>query len=96
MGEHDLVQDALRAFGMKLSFYKIAMRPGKPLMFGKLKKMRVLGLPGNPVSAIVCARLFLKPLWCIEEEPGYKALHDGLSDFAGVTRLFDDPPNESR
>ncbi|MEM7427793.1 MAG: gephyrin-like molybdotransferase Glp [Pseudomonadota bacterium] len=62
VGEHDLVQDALRAAGMKLSFYKIAMRPGKPLMFGKLKKMRVLGLPGNPVSAIVCARLFLKPL----------------------------------
>ncbi len=62
VGDHDLVQDALAAAGMKLSFYKIAMRPGKPLMFGKLGKMRVLGLPGNPVSAIVCARLFLKPL----------------------------------
>ncbi len=62
VGDHDLVQDALSAAGLKLSFYKIAMRPGKPLMFGKLGKTRVLGLPGNPVSAIVCARLFLKPL----------------------------------
>ncbi len=62
VGDHDLVQDALKAAGLNLSFYKIAMRPGKPLMFGKLGRMRVLGLPGNPVSAIVCARLFLKPL----------------------------------
>lgn len=62
VGDHDLVQDALKKAGLKLSFYKIAMRPGKPLMFGKLGRMRVLGLPGNPVSSIVCARLFLKPL----------------------------------
>lgn len=62
VGDHDLVQDALKAAGLKLTFYKIAMRPGKPLMFGKLGRMRVLGLPGNPVSSIVCARLFLKPL----------------------------------
>lgn len=62
VGDHDLVQDALKAAGLRLNFYKIAMRPGKPLMFGKLGRLRVLGLPGNPVSAIVCARLFLKPL----------------------------------
>ncbi len=62
VGDHDLVQDALKKAGLKLNFYKIAMRPGKPLMFGKLGRMRVLGLPGNPVSSIVCARLFLKPL----------------------------------
>ncbi len=62
VGDHDLVHEALRQAGLKLIFYKIAMRPGKPLIFGKLGKMRVLGLPGNPVSAIVCARLFLKPL----------------------------------
>ncbi|MEM8688266.1 MAG: gephyrin-like molybdotransferase Glp [Pseudomonadota bacterium] len=62
VGDHDLVQDALKSAGLKLTFYKIAMRPGKPLMFGKLGRLRVLGLPGNPVSAIVCARLFLKPL----------------------------------
>ncbi len=62
VGEHDLVQDALKAEGLTLDFWQIAMRPGKPLMFGRLGDMRVLGLPGNPVSAMVCARLFLVPL----------------------------------
>lgn len=62
VGEHDLVQEALTARGMRLDFWKIAMRPGKPLMVGKLGDMRVLGLPGNPVSTFVCAELFLKPL----------------------------------
>jgi len=62
VGDHDLVQDALKARGMKLGFWKIAMRPGKPLIFGRFEKAHVLGLPGNPVSSIVCAILFLKPL----------------------------------
>jgi molybdopterin molybdotransferase len=62
VGEHDLVQAALDAEGIKLSFWKIAMRPGKPLMFARKARQRILGLPGNPVSAFVCARLFLKPL----------------------------------
>jgi molybdopterin molybdotransferase len=62
VGDHDLVQDALAAAGMDLSFWRIAMRPGKPLMFGALGAMRVLGLPGNPASSVVCAALFLKPL----------------------------------
>lgn len=62
VGDHDLVQAALRARGLDLAFWRIAMRPGKPMMFGKLAGTRVLGLPGNPVSAQVCARLFLKPL----------------------------------
>ncbi len=62
VGEHDLVQTALKAQGMKLDFYKIAMRPGKPLMSGWLGAMRVLGLPGNPISAFICARIFLYPL----------------------------------
>ena len=52
VGEHDLVQGALTALGMALDFWKIAMRPGKPLMVGRLGGMRVLGLPGNPVSAL--------------------------------------------
>jgi molybdopterin molybdotransferase len=62
VGEHDLVREALTAEGMALDFWKIAMRPGKPLMFGTLDGVRVLGLPGNPVSSIVCGILFLGPL----------------------------------
>jgi molybdopterin molybdotransferase len=62
VGDHDLVQAALAEAGMDLSFWRIAMRPGKPLMFGALGTMRVLGLPGNPASSIVCAYLFLRPL----------------------------------
>jgi molybdopterin molybdotransferase len=62
VGDHDLVAPVLTAQGMALSFWKIAMRPGKPLMFGRLRQTRILGLPGNPVSALVCARLFLVPL----------------------------------
>jgi molybdopterin molybdotransferase len=62
VGEHDLVKDALREAGMALDFWKIAMRPGKPLMFGQLGTQRVLGVPGNPVSAMVCARIFLLPM----------------------------------
>lgn len=62
VGEHDLVQDALRARGMSLDFWRIAMRPGKPLMFARHGDKRVLGVPGNPVSAMVCARIFLVPL----------------------------------
>lgn len=62
VGEHDLVRQALMEEGYKLGFWKIAMRPGKPLMFATRGRRRALGLPGNPVSAIVCARVFLKPL----------------------------------
>lgn len=61
VGDYDLVQDALKAKGMALDFWKIAMRPGKPLMFGRLGDMPVMGLPGNPVSALVCALLFVQP-----------------------------------
>lgn len=62
VGDHDLVAPALAAQGMTPGFWKIAMRPGKPLMFGRLGRARVLGLPGNPVSSLVCSHLFLKPL----------------------------------
>ena len=62
VGDHDLVQTALAREGMELGFWKIAMRPGKPLMHGRIGDMRILGLPGNPVSAIVCGVLFLVPL----------------------------------
>ncbi len=62
VGDHDLVQRALVAEGMDLGFWRIAMRPGKPLMHGHLGPIQVLGLPGNPVSAIVCGMLFVVPL----------------------------------
>jgi molybdopterin molybdotransferase len=62
VGEYDLVHKAFAAEGMDLSFWKVAMRPGRPLMHGRLGSMHVLGLPGNPVSAYICAFLFLVPL----------------------------------
>jgi molybdopterin molybdotransferase len=62
VGDHDLVKRALDAEGVAMAFWRIAMRPGKPLMHGRLGAMRVIGLPGNPVSSYVCAFLFLVPL----------------------------------
>lgn len=66
VGDHDLVRPALENAGAKLDFYKIAMRPGKPLFFGcrspNGKLQYCLGLPGNPVSALICSRVFLVPL----------------------------------
>lgn len=62
VGDHDLVKQALDAEGVEMAFWKIAMRPGKPMMHGRLGAMRVIGLPGNPVSSYVCALLFLVPL----------------------------------
>jgi molybdopterin molybdotransferase len=62
VGDYDLVQKALAVEGLALSFWKVALRPGRPMMHGRLGPMHVLGLPGNPVSAYVCAVLFLVPL----------------------------------
>ena len=62
VGDHDLVQKALASEGLELSFWQVAMRPGRPMMHGRLGDMHVLGLPGNPVSAYVCSVLFLVPL----------------------------------
>ncbi len=61
VGEHDLIQKALGGEGFELGFWKIAMRPGKPLIWGRLGRTPVLGLPGNPVSALVCGVVFLIP-----------------------------------
>ena len=61
VGEHDLIRSALKDEGLTLDFWKIAMRPGKPLMFGTVGGTRLLGLPGNPVSSLVCALVFLRP-----------------------------------
>ena len=76
VGDHDLVAPALQAAGMTLDFWKIAMRPGKPMMFGRLGTQRVLGLPGNPVSSMICGRLFLVPL---------------IRRMLGHTNVFDQP-----
>jgi molybdopterin molybdotransferase len=87
VGDHDLVQQALVSSGMELGFWRIAMRPGKPLMHGRLGPMRVLGLPGNPTSSVVCAILFLRPL--------LRALHgetDPGADFSQPARLAIDLP----
>lgn len=62
VGDRDFMQQALKQQGMTLDFWKVAMRPGKPLIFGKRENQYVLGLPGNPASAFVCALLFLRPL----------------------------------
>jgi molybdopterin molybdotransferase len=62
VGEYDLVQKAFAAEGMTLSFWRLALRPGRPLMHGRIGTTHVLGVPGNPVSAYVCAFLFLVPL----------------------------------
>jgi len=62
VGDHDLMNVALRAEGVEMAFWKIALRPGKPMMHGRLGPMRVIGLPGNPVSSYVCAFLFMVPL----------------------------------
>jgi molybdopterin molybdotransferase len=62
VGDHDLVKRSLESEGLAMAFWRIAMRPGKPMMHGRLGAMRVIGLPGNPVSSYVCAFLFLVPL----------------------------------
>ncbi|WP_172123327.1 MULTISPECIES: gephyrin-like molybdotransferase Glp [unclassified Devosia] len=61
VGDHDIVQEILLSLGVQLDFWRINMRPGKPLMFGTLGKTLVFGLPGNPVSAMVTAAVFIKP-----------------------------------
>lgn len=61
VGDHDFVQKALGPEGFALDFWKVAMRPGKPLIFGRLAETPLIGLPGNPVSTIVCALLFVRP-----------------------------------
>jgi molybdopterin molybdotransferase len=73
VGDHDLVKQSLEAEGVAMAFWQIAMRPGKPMMHGRLGPMRVIGLPGNPVSSYVCAFLFLVPL--IRMLSGRKSIH---------------------
>ncbi len=62
VGDHDLVGQAAANMGLERSFYKVAMRPGKPLMAGKLENAAMVGLPGNPVSSMVCGEVFILPM----------------------------------
>jgi molybdopterin molybdotransferase len=74
VGDHDLVKQSLEAEGVAMAFWQIAMRPGKPMMHGRLGDMRVLGVPGNPVSSYVCTLLFVVPL--IRALSGRKSVHN--------------------
>jgi molybdopterin molybdotransferase len=76
VGDHDLVKQSLEAEGVTMAFWRIAMRPGKPMMHGRLGAMRVIGLPGNPVSSYVCGYLFLVPL--IRRLSGRSEVHHSL------------------
>jgi molybdopterin molybdotransferase len=90
VGEHDHVQEALKQSGIRIGFWKIAMRPGKPLMFGRKGRVRAIGLPGNPVSALVCAQLFLVPL--IEALTGLSPHEETITARLGVAM----PANDAR
>ena len=70
VGAHDLVRTALGDQGLAVDFWKIAMRPGKPLLFGRIQETPILGLPGNPVSTLVCATLFLRPAMAVMQGLG--------------------------
>jgi molybdopterin molybdotransferase len=91
VGDHDLVKRSLEAEGVAMAFWRIAMRPGKPMMHGRLGAMRVIGLPGNPVSSYVCGFLFLAPL--IRALSGRTSVHHAR-ETAVLAR--DLPPNDQR
>ena len=73
VGDHDIVADVAAGLGLEQSFYKVAMRPGKPLMAGRMGRAVMIGLPGNPVSAMVCGHVFLLPF--LRAMTGLKAAH---------------------
>ncbi len=88
VGEHDLVQSTLKSAGMALDFWRVAMRPGKPLMVGQLEGMRILGLPGNPVASLVTGMLFLEPL--VRRLAGLADRSRQVQGIAGVTLAAND------
>jgi len=92
VGDHDLLRPALAGAGMTPGFWRIAMRPGKPLIFGRLGEAFVLGLPGNPVSSYVCALLFLTPLLrALQGDP-----QAGADKTEGALLGVDLPANKAR
>jgi molybdopterin molybdotransferase len=90
VGDHDFIHDVLVAEGVSVGFWKIAMRPGKPLMFGRRGPTRFVGLPGNPVASIVCSLLFLQPL--LARLGGREHRHD----YRGATLGAPLPANDLR
>jgi molybdopterin molybdotransferase len=91
VGDHDLVQSVLGDIGLEVDFWRIAMRPGKPLMFGRIDGTFLIGLPGNPVSSLVCAIMFLAP--AIRKMLGM----ENLLPKTGTARLGSDlPENDER
>ncbi|MGB1642814.1 MAG: molybdopterin molybdotransferase MoeA [Paracoccaceae bacterium] len=91
VGDHDLVAEASANMGMEQSFYKVAMRPGKPLMAGRFNNHAMVGLPGNPVSAMVCGHVFLVPM--IKKMLGLSHI---LPETIETTLLNDIPANGPR
>ncbi len=91
VGEHDLVRSVLRDLGVDLDFWRIAMRPGKPLMFGTRGKTLVFGLPGNPISAFVTAVVLVRP--ALRQMTGHT---DPFWPFMGVPLVTDLPANGER
>jgi molybdopterin molybdotransferase len=91
VGERDYVQDVLRDLGVNLDFWKVLMRPGKPLMFGTRGKTLVFGLPGNPISAFVTATVLVRP--ALRLMTGHT---DPFWPFMGVPLAVDLPPNSER
>ncbi|MGA3063443.1 MAG: gephyrin-like molybdotransferase Glp [Methylocystis sp.] len=92
VGDHDLLRPALAGEGMTPGFWRIAMRPGKPLIFGRLDEAFVLGLPGNPISSYVCALLFLVPLLrALQGDPAA-----GADKTEGALLGVDMPANKGR
>jgi molybdopterin molybdotransferase len=103
VGDRDLLRPALARQGMSLDFWKIAMRPGKPLIYGALGDARILGLPGNPVASFVCALVFLAPpcahcraiqtpapigpIWRSQEAP---SRHKGRRDYMRARLALDE------
>ncbi len=92
VGDHDLVGPVLKELGLSLDFWRIAMRPGKPLMYGRLGRRHVLGLPGNPVSSMICARIFLVPL--IHALLGLDPAADTTSDAIAGSAMTANGPRE--
>jgi molybdopterin molybdotransferase len=84
VGEHDFVRDALEALGAKLDFWRVAMRPGSPLGFAHVGGKPWIGLPGNPVSTMVCFELYVRP--ALRKMQGHRALHRG-----GARAVMEEP-----